>query len=188
MRADVVIRAGTIVDGSGGAPYDADIAIANGRIAEIGRITASGAQEIDARGKLVTPGFIDVHTHYDAQATWGSHITPSSWNGVTTALIGNCGVGFAPCKPEQRDMLVKLMEGVEDIPEVVLTAGIPWNWETFPQFLDALAARRFDMDVATQVPHAAVRVYVMGHGTIQFVGTPEDLRNNDGVRKEWLEV
>jgi N-acyl-D-aspartate/D-glutamate deacylase len=119
--ADLVIRGGTIVDGSGGAPFEADVAISNGRITAIGDIAESGTQEIDARGKLVTPGFIDVHTHYDAQATWGSHITPSSWNGVTTALIGNCGVGFAPCRPDERDMLVKLMEGVEDIPEVVLT-------------------------------------------------------------------
>ena len=111
---------------------------------------------------LVTPGFVDPHTHYDGQATWSSRITPSSWNGVTTTLFGNCGVGFAPCKPSQREMLVKLMEGVEDIPEVVLTEGLPWNWQSFPDFLDALAARQYDMDIATQVPHAALRVFVMG--------------------------
>ena len=111
---------------------------------------------------LVTPGFVDPHTHYDGQATWSSRITPSSWNGVTTTLFGNCGVGFAPCKPSQREMLVKLMEGVEDIPEVVLTEGLPWNWQSFPDFLDALAARHYDMDIATQVPHAALRVFVMG--------------------------
>ncbi len=158
----LVIRGGTIVDGSGGKPYAADIAVADGKIMAIGQNLPKGNREIDATGKLVTPGFIDVHTHYDAQVTWGNHITPTSWNGVTTALIGNCGVGFAPCRPEQRNILVDLMEGVEDIPEVVLTAGLPWNWETFPQFLDALDARQYDLDVATQVPHAAIRVYVMG--------------------------
>ena len=120
------------------------------------------AEEIDAKGKLVTPGFVDVHTHYDAQATWSSRLSPSSWNGVTTLLLGNCGVGFAPCHPDQRDMLVKLMEGVEDIPEVVLTEGLPWNWHTFPDFLDALDSRHYDVDIAAQVPHAALRVYVMG--------------------------
>ncbi len=159
---DMVIRGGTVVDGSGGEPFVADVAIAGGRIVEVGKIAARGAEEIDARGLLVTPGFVDIHTHYDAQVTWGSSLASSSWHGVTTALIGNCGVGFAPCLPERRDMLIKLMEGVEDLPEVVLTEGIPWNWQTFPEFLDALDARRYDMDVATQVPHAAVRVHVMG--------------------------
>ncbi len=158
----LIIRNGTVIDGSGNLPYTADVAITGDRITAVGEVSDVADVEIDATGKLVTPGFIDVHTHYDAQVTWGSQLSPTSWNGVTTALIGNCGVGFAPCRPHQRDMLVELMEGVEDIPEVVLTAGLPWNWETFPQFLDALDARNYDCDVATQVPHAAIRVYVMG--------------------------
>jgi N-acyl-D-aspartate/D-glutamate deacylase len=158
----LVIRNGLIADGSGAPAFEADIGITGDRIAEIGRIAGRGAEEIDARGLLVTPGFVDPHTHYDAQVTWANHITPSSCNGVTTALIGNCGVGFAPCKPNQRDMLVRLMEGVEDIPEPVLTEGLPWTWQRFPQYLDQLDARRFDMDVAAQVPHAALRVFVMG--------------------------
>jgi N-acyl-D-aspartate/D-glutamate deacylase len=160
--ADLVIRNGTIIDGTGAAPFEADIAVENGKIVAMGKIYASGVEEIDARGKIVTPGFIDPHSHYDAQATWSSRITPSSWHGVTTTMIGNCGVGFAPCRPDQRDMLVKLMEGVEDIPEPVLTEGLPWNWQSFPDYLDALEARSYDLDVATQVPHAAVRVFVMG--------------------------
>ncbi len=158
----LVIRGGTIIDGTGGAPYEADVAIDNGIISAIGKNLGAGREEIDAKGLIVTPGFVDLHTHYDAQVTWTSSINPSTWNGVTTAMIGNCGVGFAPCKPEQRDMLVMLMEGVEDIPEVVLTEGLPWNWQTFPDYLDALEARPYDLDVVTQVPHAAVRVYVMG--------------------------
>src|SRR3712207_6070717 len=117
---------------------------------------------MDAKGLLVTPGFVDIHTHYDAQATWSSRIDSSSLNGVTTALIGNCGVGFAPCLPERRDALVKLMEGVEDLPEVVLTEGLPWTWQSFPEFMDVLAARRWDVDLAAQVTHAPLRIHVMG--------------------------
>src|SRR5690348_14215138 len=175
MAETLVIRGGIIVDGTGGAPYEADMAIRDGKIAAIGHAMAKADQEIDARGKLVTPGFVDIHTHYDAQVTWSSRVSPSSWNGVTTVLIGNCGVGFAPCRPDRRDMLVKLMEGVEDIPEVVLTEGLPWNWQSYPEFLDVLDARRYDVDVATQVPHSAVRVHVMGkRGAAREPATEDD--------------
>lgn len=175
MTETLVIRGGTIVDGTGGAPYDADVAVRDGRIAAIGRGLPKANREIDARGKLVTPGFVDIHTHYDAQVTWSNQVSPSSWNGVTTVLIGNCGVGFAPCRPDRRDMLVKLMEGVEDIPEVVLTEGLPWNWQSFPDYLDSLAARRYDVDIGTQVPHAAVRVHVMGErGAAREPATEDD--------------
>ena len=161
-RASLVIRGGTVVDGSGGDPIEADVAVRGGTIAAVGKGLPRGDCEIDASGKLVTPGFVDVHTHYDAQVTWSNRITPSSWTGVKTLMMGNCGVGFAPCKPDQRDMLIELMEGVEDIPEVVLTEGLPWNWESFEDYLNALDARQYDLDVVAQVPHAAVRTYVMG--------------------------
>ncbi|TMK41110.1 MAG: D-aminoacylase, partial [Alphaproteobacteria bacterium] len=144
---DLVIRRGNIADGFGGELYEADVAITNGRITEVGKVSAKGREEIDAKGKLVAPGFVDVHTHYDGQVTWSQDITPSSQNGVTTAIMGNCGVGFAPCKPSDHQRLIELMEGVEDIPEPVLSAGIPWSWESFPDYLGWLSKRQFDIDI-----------------------------------------
>jgi N-acyl-D-aspartate/D-glutamate deacylase len=184
---DLVIRNGTIVDGSGGDPYEADLAIADGRIAAIGKAIPRGAEEIDARGKLVTPGFVDVHTHYDAQVTWSERLSPSSWNGATTVMLGNCGVGFAPCHEDQHDMLINLMEGVEDIPEVVLSEGLPWNWHSFPDYLDALAERRYDADITAQVPHAALRVYVMGErGANREPATEQDRQRMAELTAEGL--
>ncbi|WP_116366507.1 N-acyl-D-amino-acid deacylase family protein [Parahaliea mediterranea] len=159
---DIVIRNGTIIDGSGGSPFQGDVGITGQHIARVGEVPERGRYEIDASGAIVTPGFVDIHTHYDGQVTWGSHLSPSSSHGVTTVLMGNCGVGFAPCRPDDRDRLIRLMEGVEDIPQVVMAEGLPWNWESFPEYLDALQQRQADVDFATQVPHAAVRVHVMG--------------------------
>jgi N-acyl-D-aspartate/D-glutamate deacylase len=159
---DLVIRGGSIADGLGGELFEADVAVGNGRITEVGKVAGKGKEEIDARGKLVTPGFVDVHTHYDGQVAWSHDITPSSQNGVTTAIMGNCGVGFAPCRPSDQQRLIQLMEGVEDIPEPVLSAGIPWSWESFPDYMNWLSKRNFDIDIGAQLPHAALRVYVMG--------------------------
>src|ERR1700709_716135 len=161
-RPGLVIRGGTIADGFGGELFEADVAISDGRITEVGKVSAKGAEEIDARGKLVAPGFVDVHTHYDGQVTWSHDITPSSQIGVTPAIMGNCGVGFAPCRPSDHQRLIQLMEGVEDIPEPVLSAGLPWAWESFPEYMEWLSQRSFDVDIGAQLPHAALRVYVMG--------------------------
>jgi N-acyl-D-aspartate/D-glutamate deacylase len=166
-----------IVDGSGGDLFEADIAIKDGRITEVGKVSGTGKDEIDARGKLVAAGFVDVHTHYDGQVTWSQDITPSSQNGVTTAVMGNCGVGFAPCRPDDHLRLIQLMEGVEDIPEPVLSAGIPWAWESFPDYMDWLSNRSFDIDIGAQLPHAALRVYVMGErGARRDPSTADDNR------------
>ncbi len=159
---DLIIRGGTVHDGLGSDARIADVAVKDGLIAAIGTVTGTATDTIDASGLLVTPGFVDVHTHYDGQATWSHRLAPSSGHGVTSVVMGNCGVGFAPCRPAQRDLLIQVMEGVEDVPEVVMTEGLPWNWETFPEYLDALDARAFDVDIATQLPHSALRVFVMG--------------------------
>ena len=174
---DLVIRGGTIVDGSGAERFDGDVAISAGRIASVGpKAAGRGREEIDARGKLVTPGFVDIHTHYDGQVTWDDRLQPSSWHGVTTVVMGNCGVGFAPCRADDRDRLIRLMEGVEDIPFPVLSEGLPWNWNSFPDYLDALDQRRTDIDFAAQLPHAALRVNVMGErGADREPATPADI-------------
>ncbi len=159
---DMIIRGGTVVDGSGGEPFDADVAIKGGRIVSVGKVSARASEEIDAKGKIVTPGFVDVHTHYDGQVTWENRVAPSSGHGITSVIMGNCGVGFAPCRRDEHPLLIRLMEGVEDIPGVVMSEGIPWTWETFPEYLDRLDERHYDADIAGYVPHAALRVYVMG--------------------------
>mgnify|MGYP001268699743 CR=1 FL=1 len=174
---DVIIRGGTVVDGTGRPPYVADVGIAGGRIVSLGTVDDDAAEVIDATGLLVTPGWVDVHTHYDGQVTWDDVLEPSTSNGVTTLVMGNCGVGFAPVRPTDHDALIDLMEGVEDIPGSALADGIPWgSWETFPEYLDALDARRYAVDIAAQVPHGAVRFYVMGErGAANEDATAEDL-------------
>jgi N-acyl-D-amino-acid deacylase len=173
---DLMIRGGTVLDGSGGDPAVADVAVRGNRIVAVGDVAGRGAEEIDAADCLVTPGFVDVHTHYDGQVTWEQSLAPSSGHGVTSVVMGNCGVGFAPIREDQRELAVRLMEGVEDIPEVVMTTGVPWNWESFPEYLDALSERQADADFAAQLPHSPLRVYVMGkRGADLETPTEDDL-------------
>ena len=173
---DLVIRGGSVADGTGAPVFDADVAVRDGRVVDLGRIAARGAREIDARGLLVAPGFVDIHTHYDGQAIWESRFAPSCWHGVTTAVMGNCGVGFAPVRAGDRERLVELMEGVEDIPGVVLHEGLDWAWESFADYLDALERRPHDIDFCAQLPHGALRVYVMGERAARLeMATGEDI-------------
>jgi N-acyl-D-aspartate/D-glutamate deacylase len=174
---DLVITGGTLVDGTGAAPRPADVAVDDGVITEVGQLDDRAARRtIDAGGLLVTPGFVDVHTHFDGQITWDPLLTPTCWHGVTTVVMGNCGVGFAPAHPDQHDWLIGLMEGVEDIPGAALSAGIQWGWETFPEYLDAVASAPKALDVGAQIPHGSVRAYVMGErGAKNEPATPDDI-------------
>ena len=189
---DLIVRNGTLIDGTGETRKQADIAVLNGKIAKIancGELDASATREIDAHNKLVTPGWVDIHTHYDGQATWDPLLAPSSWHGVTTVVMGNCGVGFAPVKPQDREFLIELMEGVEDIPGAALSEGINWQWESFPEYLDALEAVPRAIDVATQVPHGAVRAYVMGERcNSDYAPTAEEVDAMSALVREGVEA
>ncbi len=183
---DLIIRNGHVVDGSGGKSGILDVAVKDGLIQAVGEnLPDTASNEIDAAGLIVTPGFVDVHTHYDGQATWDSHLNPSSNLGTTTVVMGNCGVGFAPCKPEDRDVLIQLMEGVEEIPETAMAEGLPWTWESFPEYLDTLDAKPRDIDVAALVPHGPVRVFVMGERAVnRETATDEDISKMQAVIEE----
>src|SRR6202162_1435331 len=186
---DLVIRNGKIVEGTGQPAHIGDVAIDNGKITSVGGKAGAGRRDIDATGLLVTPGFVDIHTHYDGQVTWDPYLTPSSWHGVTTRVMGNCGVGFAPVEPGKEDFLIGLMEGVEDIPGAALAEGIKWGWESFPQYLDVVDGMKRAIDVGTQVPHGSIRTYVMGErGAHNEEATPEDITKMATLVREALQA
>ncbi len=184
---DVVIRNGTVVDGTGAPRYVGDVAIDGGHITAVGQVGPEAAQTIDATGRIVTPGFVDVHTHYDGQATWDTTLAPSVWHGVTTVVFGNCGVGFAPVAPSRHEQLIKIMEGVEDIPGTALHEGIDWEWQSFPEYLDKLASQQYLMDIGTQVPHNAVRAHVMGDRASQ-PATRDDVQQMSAIVREGIKA
>ena len=171
---DIIIKGGTVVDGTGAEPVTADVAISDGVIAAIGEVSGDAKQIIDATGKTVTPGFIDIHTHLDAQIGWDPDMTPVSWHGVTTALIGNCGVTFAPCKPEDREFLASIMETVEDIPREAIMSGLPWDWEQYSEYLDSIDTKETAINVAGLVGHSAIRYYVMGERSFEEQASAEE--------------
>lgn len=186
---DLVIRGGSVIDGTGAPAVEADVAIEGDRIVAVGEKLGAGKREIDAQGHIVTPGFVDMHTHFDAQVTWDPYLTPSSWHGVTSVVMGNCGVGFAPAKPDRHDWLIGLMEGVEDIPGAAMHEGIEWEWETFPEYLDAVERKPHAIDFGCQVPHGALRAYVMGdRGADNEAATPEDIEAMYRIVKEGIEA
>ena len=186
---DLIIKNGTVYDGTGEKPFFADVAIKGNKIATIGNLEESSKEVIDAKGKIVSPGFVDIHTHYDGQVTWDPYLRPSTYHGVTTVVMGNCGVGFSPCKPEERDWLISLMEGVEDIPGTALHEGINWQWESFPEYLDTLEDKPLAIDVGTQIPHGAVRAYVMGQrGIDREEASQEEIEQMSQIVKEAIEA
>ena len=187
---DLIIKNGVIVDGTGAGRFRGDVAVKDGRIVEVGEVSGAAARTLDADGAMVTPGFVDIHTHYDGQVTWDSVLAPSSINGVTSAAMGNCGVGFAPARVEKHDWLINLLEGVEDIPGTALAEGLTWDWESFPDYLNALAGRRYTMDIGAHLPHAALRAYVMGDAGADHLAVPSvaELERMEALTFEAMEA